>query len=348
MKKKLTILFVVCSFGLQSIAQDVRFTQFYTAPMHVNPALVGVFDGGTRITLGYREQYSSLLQSEAFKSATLGADWRIPVKRKGDFLGVGACALRDQVGTSQFTLTNGALNLSFGKQLAGGKKARQYLVAGAQAGYNNRSINWDNLWYSQQFDTRALAIDRTLASGEGFSGVSSGNYLDVNAGLLWYLRASETQSVYIGASYYHLNNPDVSLHDDMKQTMPRRWVGHAGGEVPIHKTFSVLPAVVVMGQGGALSTALGANLRYTALGWHETAIRLGFWGHAAHHVDKTFGPEAFSVATVLEMPRWKLGISYDFTISALSSANKGRGAYEVTFMYVSPGKTKQPVDCPRF
>jgi hypothetical protein len=47
-------------FSAGSYAQDLHFSQFYNAPLNLNPGLTGVFSGDLRFGANYREQWASV------------------------------------------------------------------------------------------------------------------------------------------------------------------------------------------------------------------------------------------------------------------------------------------------
>ena len=52
---------ILISFtGLTLQAQDVHFSQFYAAPLLVNPAQTGNFSGTARVGANYRDQWGSI------------------------------------------------------------------------------------------------------------------------------------------------------------------------------------------------------------------------------------------------------------------------------------------------
>ena len=348
--KKPALLFIAALFVSQLDAQDPRFSQFYATPLQFNPAMAGVFEGSFRLTANYRELYSSILGSDAFRTIAAGVDFRNKVGRSGDFYGLSFSVLRDEVGISNFNRFQGHIGGSYLKQLDGSRYRSndQYLIAGAQIGVGQRGFDWGRLWFSNQFNTSQAFIDYDAASGEDFSRRETNLFLDFNAGLMWYAVLDDNASVYVGGAMHHLNRPNISFVETADEVLHTRWVAHAGGEIPFTQQFSLLPAVAVMGQNKAFSTAVGANVRYTNRDWKEIAIRAGAWAHVANRLDQGVLLDAIAVTTVLEMERWSLGLSYDVTTSILSEANYARGAFEVSFVYVQPAQSRFRISCPRF
>jgi hypothetical protein len=69
----LTLL--LCCWNTRLTAQDKHFTQFYAAPLALNPALTGALDGKYRVSTIYRDQWRKVLD-EPIKTFAVGADLR--------------------------------------------------------------------------------------------------------------------------------------------------------------------------------------------------------------------------------------------------------------------------------
>lgn len=354
MRFHFTLFTLLCLFCLlaaprEAQAQDPRFSQFYAAPTELNPAMIGVYEGKFRIVANYRELYSSILGSHPFRTIAASFDMRQRVQQD-DYFGFGFSVLRDEAGLSQFHRTKANLGASFMKQLGGSRYATydQYLIAGAQLGFGQHGLNWQRLWFSEQFNASGGFIDASAPSGESFDKQTTGLYLDFNAGLLWYVLFDDHLSLYAGGALHHLNNPNVSFIEGSGDGLNTRWTAHAGGEIPFTRELSLLPAVAVMGQSTYFSTALGGNFRYTNRDWKEVAIRAGAWVHLSNELESGVAMDAVVATAILEMERWNFGISYDITTSLLASANNSRGAFEFSFIYTHPAQWRNGVKCPNF
>ncbi len=348
MKYIFTILFFSFLVIQISKAQDPRFAQFYASPLQLNPAMTGVYEGQFRFIANYREQYNSLLGNQPFRTISAGFDMRHQVNR-GNYAGFGVTVLRDAAGLSNFSRQTGALSASFMKQLGGGRYSHndQYLIAGAQIGFGQQGLDWNKLWFSNQYDTDNGVINVDNPTGENFVTDNSKMYLDFNAGILWYALFEENRSIYFGGAFHHLNSPNVSFLEQSSE-IPRRWVVHGGGEIPFTKELSLLPAVAVMAQNKSMSTTAGANFRFTNREWRELALRAGAWAHVVNQLESGFALDAITATAILELERWNLGFSYDITASKLTTANNGRGAFEMSLIYTHPAKSRARVNCPNF
>jgi len=337
--------FIFFTLTIDLKAQDPRFAQFYAAPDQLNPAMNVVYEGRMRFIANYRDQWASVLNDVPFRTMAAHLDYRFNVGRN-DYFAVGLNGLRDEAGSSNFTQTNGNLNLAFMKYLGGSSKKSYYLVAGAQGGVGQRQIDIGNLWFSEQFDQENVAIDFAAPSGEiGMD--RSAVYPDFSAGVMWYTITGDN-SFYLGAAMYHINAPNVSLFDEQVEPLLERYVVHLGGEVSMTKYLSLLPAASVHFQGPSMDINAGANFRYSSDA-DGMALRIGAWGHLTNKLDNGIGLEAITVTAFLEMETWMIGLSYDINVSQLTPASNSRGAFEASFIYLLPEKGRRGrVSCPKF
>jgi type IX secretion system PorP/SprF family membrane protein len=330
-------------------AQDPRFSQYFAAPMNLNPAMTGVFNGRWRVTANYRDQWGSVLHPNPFRTYNAGYETRINVGRY-DYAAFGLNLLHDEVGAARFMQNRVHLSGAYLKKLAdGGRKgADHYLSVGGQIGGGQNSIDWSRLWFSRQFDIGTERPDFGAPSGETGTGGRTNLFADFNAGLVWYMIFGDNGFVYAGGAMNHINEPVISLFDNEEERLYRRYSGHMGGQFPVTENFSLLPGAQVMLQGPSFETDAGLNLRYSNNDRNELALRFGVWGRIDNKLDKGVLMDAVTVVGMLELNRWILGLSYDITVSSLSLANNSRGAVELSLSYVHPERRRSKVKCPKF
>ncbi|MBI5917307.1 MAG: PorP/SprF family type IX secretion system membrane protein [Bacteroidetes bacterium] len=349
MKIKVPIILTLLLGALtQATAQDPQFVQFYASPLQLNPAMTGVHPGKWRAIANYREQWSSILDTKPYRSLSASFDAKSRVGR-GDFVAYGFTALRDQAGSSNYLRQTGDLSLSYMKQLDGSRYRGfdQFLIGGANVGFGQHTLDYGGLWFSSQFDGTTEQVDQTLPNGEIIN-ESSGVYLNINAGLLWYGVFDDNKSLYFGGAAHHVNAPKVSfISSDGEESMDMKWVIHAGGELPFSHELSLLPAVAVIGQGENMLSLYGANVRYTNRDWQEIAIRAGVWGHLVKDVGGGFATPAATFTAILEMERWNFGVSYDVNANKLAPPTNSRGAFELSLIYYHPATRREKVNCPK-
>src|SRR5947209_19793357 len=103
-----TFLIIIAAFV--SHAQDPNFSQFFAAPLTLNPALTGKFDGTLRVAGNYRNQWPTI--NNAFTTYTASVDAGILKSKIPEFdqFGVGVLAFSDKAGNG--ILQNNAIALS--------------------------------------------------------------------------------------------------------------------------------------------------------------------------------------------------------------------------------------------
>ena len=327
-------------------AQDPRFAQFYAAPNQLNPALTVVYEGRMRFIANYRDQWSSVLNDVPFRTVAAHLDYRFNIIGR-DYLAFGANALQDVAGTSNLKRIKGHLNLAYMKFLGGGSKRNYYLVAGAQAGVGQHSLDWNNLWFSEQYDAANEIIDFSLPSGE-IENRRGRTFPDFSAGALWYM-VSERSAFYLGGAMYHINTPNLSIFEGNIDRLKRRYVVHTGGTISLTNNLALLPGAAIFLQGPSTDINIGANIRYTSGDQNDLALRIGTWAHISSEEEDNYALEALTMTAMLEMKTWTLGLSYDINTSELTPVSNARGAFETSFTYIIPERGRRvKVTCPKF
>ena len=347
MKRIISIVFLVglVSFGLDVKAQDVRFSQFNMGPLHLNPAMSGIFDGSFRVTGIYRDQWSSVLGNFPYRSYSVSFDSRFYVFKE-DYVSVGLYMLGDKAGHAGYSQMQGHLSASYQKRIGGNSRSSdgQFIVAGAQIGMGQHGIDFNQSTWSTQFN--GDVYDPLAGSGEDFDDESL-TYMNMNAGLLWYGVWDERQSMYFGASASHINAPKISFYD-RNESLYMKTTIHGGGELPMGQFLSWGPAFMLMLQGPSFETNAGFHIRYYGRDWNEIALRAGIWGRVVGTEYSAVSMDALIASVGLELERFTLGLSYDINVSTLSTASQGRGSFEVALQYVHPMYSTGSVDCPKF
>src|SRR4051812_65614 len=102
----LKLLITICymQLAMQGISQDIHFSQFFEAPLLRNPSLAGIFTGDIRVQAVYRDQWNSV--TNAYRTASLNAEYKMPIGKANDFITLGMQALYDKAGTIAWTSTH--------------------------------------------------------------------------------------------------------------------------------------------------------------------------------------------------------------------------------------------------
>jgi type IX secretion system PorP/SprF family membrane protein len=329
-------------------AQDAHFSQFYNSPLTLNPSLAGAFNGKIRLMTNYRDQWRSI--STPYKTFAFSCDMGLLKKETtSGFLGAGISFISDKAGDSELGLNQVNLSLAYHVQVSGYNS----LSAGIQGGFAQKSINYTNLSWDNQFDGNVY--DPDLPSYEtGFSDNLS--YFDLGTGLQWtyakgemYSTANNQLLINAGVSFFHLNQPNISFYSTSKDDLPIKIVMHAALQFGLKNSkLSFCPSFVYMQQESLKNIIVGTFLRYKLI---EESKYTGFVKGAAISFGGHYRVgDAFIPSVQLELAHYAIGICYDVNTSNLKNASSGKGGIEISLRYCNPNPftSKPSSKSPRF
>lgn len=337
MKRFYILWFGFASAGLSAVAQDVHLTQYFNAPLLINPALTGNSNYDYRFGLNYRQQWSSV--TIPYRTFDLYGDFSINNDNQHySYMSFGGFLLGDRAGDGNYTVLkaafSGAYHIFFNDQ------STTHLAIGLQVAYVQKQVDFTKLYFDDQWND--LQFDPSLPSGENFSSDHT-SYPDFAAGAVFDHRFSNSVDVYVGGAAFHLTQPTESFYANPDNHLGIRPAINAGANLQINSQFAVFPSVFYMTEKGAEERMGGVMLGYALNDYSSTTTLYGgVFMRMQDAISPVFG---------LEFAHWRATVSYDVNISTLSAFSGGRGGMEVSIMYLgsySKGKSKTAIPCPRF
>lgn len=330
-RTRISLVFLLLLAAQGVSAQDIGFSQFYANPLYLNPAFAGS-KIAPRFSLSYRNQWPKLVS--AFQTVSVSYDQYIPALHGG----IGAIAMADRQGD------HGVLNSGFFGAIYSFRfqVAREIFInAGLQASLSNVSVNWDYnyLRFPDQIDPNQGFIYQTSAQEPD---QTSKWYADFNAGLMAY-----GDMWYAGVSAAHLSRPSQGLYSEDR--LPVKYTVHAGALFNVAKerrrtsslglgTPVISPNFIYQYQGTLHYFNYGLYLDWMP-------FLVGVW-----YRNGVENSDAFIFMVGLQQDHFKVGYSYDVTVSKL--ANQTAGAHELTLGFLLPvpeaRKTVKAIRCPSF
>ena len=347
MKKLRFLTLALLLVGTALTAQDIHFSQFYMSPLTLNPAMTGVMNCDVRLTANYRNQWASVLKSNAYNTYSASYDQRFTAGRY-DYWGVGATFVGDRAGTSDFSTLQGLISGSYSKKMGGYRDRAHYLVVGANVGVGQRSVDFLALQYGNQHDGEG-GFDPNLPTGENFDR-NSVLWGDVSAGLLWFTTLDKNNSIYGGAAFSHLNQPDIAFDEDQEVTLYAKYTAHAGGDFMIGRRWGLSPNLVTFFQGPSFELNTGTNIKFL-LGdtrFNYQAFQVGAYVRLSNNFESSVTTDAIITALRFDYNEFALGFSYDINISSLRPASNGVGGFEFALQYKICGPERRGTYCPEF
>lgn len=346
MKYFYTILALIICF-LSAQAQDKHFSQFYSAPMTTNPALTGAFDGSFRIGAIYRNQWRGALENP-FQTYAASFDMRFKMGEKryfDDAIAGGVLFFADRVGNVDFNTTQMAFSFAYHKALD--RESTQYLSAGFKMGFAQRNLNYERLYFEDQFNG---VNNYNNPTGEILP-ENNISYGDFAAGLYYTISPEKNISYYAGMGVHHFNSPNISFYkreEEVNRTnfkLPIKYLAHFGAKFPITEDIQFFPKVSTSLQGGHLQINAGGNVRVKTQK-PGMAMHLGLWGRPVRN-NSDWGVDAIIALAGLEYQNVLVGVSYDANINSLANYSKIHGAFELSFVYLGSYENES-ILCPTF
>jgi len=324
--------------SISMLAQDIHFSQFWAAPLHVNPAQTGFFDGVARLSAQHRTQWKAI--SKPYQTFSSSIDLPM-IKRpyRQEVYGFGTNVYRDVAGDSDFGTTQFNLSFSYIKSL--NRRNNSFLSFGLQAGAAQRTINYSELHFDEQFHNGRF--NPNTGNTENFA---RENFIfgDVSAGLNWVYQPRNRQMWNFGAAIFHLNKPKQSLFNDDDVRLDMKIIGTANTSINLDKDIVLNPMIITSFQGTYKEIVLGGVTKYILdkdpLTY--TSLNFGVFYRVADAAYIMMGGEYL---------RFNFGISYDINMSRLKVASRYRGGWEISISYIfdryKPRKIKE-LPCPIF
>lgn len=334
------LIFIICFAALNLSAQDPGFSQNENVGSYLNPALSGIYEGTMRVGLNYRDQWGSVLGVQKFQTGNVNGDMKFRIF-DGDYFSVNVNGMFDQSGDSRYNQILMHLGGSYIKKLSENYNGAQFLSFGFRAGMGQNSLDWSKLWFDRQFDRGGFFVNREADNGE--PGINGGKaktnfYPDMGVGLFWHVIRGENSSLYAGFAANHLNQPKVSLLQSSSSgvSLYTKWSGHAGAELPLNNTLSVMPSFLIWVQGPSWQTMVGSAIKYNGYGDGDLNMRLGLMARLVNDVNSSTSFDSFILDVGFEFSKYTIGLSYDITVSQFALASKNRGAFELSLIYKRP------------
>ena len=314
---------------LSASAQDVAFSQFYANPLYLNPALAGS-KICPRLTLNYRNAWPEI--NKGYVSYSAAYDLNV----KAISGGIGFIADADVAGGGALNTYSASAIYSYRLQ------ATRSLVINAalQAGYLQYRLNWDKLVF---YDQIVPGTGEIMSSQETPPSRLSVGDVDFSAGVL----AGYNERLYLGAALHHITMPDMAFYIGNTNRMNMRITIHGGALIDVKQglqdgemgDLSFSPNIVYMQQGNFHQLNAGAYVNFFPFVG-------GLWFR--HNFEN---PDALIVLLGFQQPRYKIGYSFDLTLSRVSLGGSG-GAHEVSFAWQFDCPKKEfkykAIKCPRF
>jgi type IX secretion system PorP/SprF family membrane protein len=325
--------------SINTMSQDVQYSQFYSSPLYLNPAFAGSSHHHRFITHN-RWQWPML--DAKYNTYSVSADTYFNHYRSG----AGLIITHDRQGNASITSTDIQALYSYELHV----HEKYTFRAGVQAGYLSRYLDYGDKRFTDQHSNQGY--DANTPSGEGIL-TPRKNMLDLGVGGLFY-----SQHLWLGLSAHHINQPNQSFSSDNPSRLPVRYSLVGGYKIPLvhpkhmayledEKDISVTPTFLYKFQGKSDQIDFGLYGQYDQL-------LVGIWyrGIPFKNYNSFQNNESMAAQVGWHFDNFSVAYSYDFVVSKLTGATP-RGAHELNLTYIivkhhKGAKPMKRLPCPHF
>lgn len=337
--RNITIVLFLITICLSVSAQDPQFSQYYEAPLYLNPGFTGITPQH-RIAANHRIQWPSL--PKAFSTYALSYDVFVNELRSG----FGLLMTTDKMGSAGWRTTTVGLLYSYKVKLSD----KVVFSPGLYFGYGSNGLDRTKIRVGNGLtygDHDAYApVDPALNS------IGNQSYFDFGTGFLFY-----SKKVWLGTSFSHMNKPNLSVLNDVSR-LPMKTTIHAGARLSLNpglrgekRGHYLTPSAIYRIQGESFSQ-LDVGLNY-----HIDPISVGVW-YRGKPFDKTIINSVAQDAMILTLGLYfntiSVGYSYDFTVSEMETASGGAHELSLALQFANRPARKNDkkkyklIPCPTF
>ena len=312
MKKLIAYIFIFNIVGY-SLAQSPQFSQFYAAPLYLNPALTGATKGG-RIALNYRNQWPA--SGATFNTGAFSFDYNL----RSISSGLGLLVVNDRVDDNGLTFTSVGATYAYITNITRKHSVR----VGLKASQNWSGIKSSSLIFADQL------INQTNSSNSLAGLQPTISYFDDVVGGVFY-----SNNCWVGLAFDHLTRPNQSYYG-ANDELPLKYSFHAGYTMPLTKNIK-----------GFTTSKMTLTFNYKAqkkwdqldLGFYYTKnpIVLGLWYRGLpfknnpQNTSNYSNRESLVFLFGIEVNEFRIGYSYDLLMSQLAPFSGG--AHELSLTY---------------
>ena len=312
-------------------SQDAAFSQFYSNPLYLNPALAGTNDCA-RLMFNYRNQWPSI--DNNFTTYSAAADRYF----NGLSGGLGVMVVSDNVGNGMMNTTR--FSAIYSVQIRLSREVN--LNAGFEGTFHQQKIKSEQLIFRDMIDPLTGSVNPANSVEQPIDNPTV-TAADFSAGLLLGIG----KKYFIGAATHHLTQPVLEFYNNSKNNLLyRKYTLHAGARFDLggggynrqDNNFVLSPNIMYLYQQSAQQINVGVYLE-------KSPLTAGIWYR--HNIDNSDGA-IFVIG--LAHKRLKIGYSYDVTLSELKGTTGGAHEVSLAFLFNCDKKRNKPgaIKCPEF
>ncbi len=325
---------ILLGLGIQpkpAYGQDPTFSQFYSNPLYLNPALAGTGEC-SRVLFNYRNQWPSMPGN--FITYSASADHYINALSGG----IGVIITSDNAGKGIMNTTRLSAIYAYHLKLSYDIN----LNAGFNATFHQQKIKSNDLIYRDMIDPVSGEINPGN-TGEVPIDNSTVTTPDFSLGLALGIR----EKYFVGFAADHVAQPALNYYENSDNNLLyRKYTVHAGARFDLSSNdFTRSGAGIVLSPNILYQQQQNARQINAGLYFEKSPLITGMWYR--HTFDN---PDGVIFLLGIKQKRFKFGYSYDMTLSKLKGATGGAHEVSLAILVGCNKKRNRPgaIKCPEF
>jgi len=301
-------------------AQQLHFSQYFNAPLFVNPANTGFNpDYDYRIGGSYRNQWASVMNNPYQTTHLWGDAQLFTNKIESGWAGIGGMLYKDQAGTGNLSTTQGYASIAYHQMLGNSS----LLSLGFNAGIVNQQVDASKLIFENQWNSSSGQFNGTTGETLNKNNLS---YFDLHVGVNYAYFLTEKAYFNLGFSAQNINSPNASFFaasSGLSQRVPVRYNFFLNANYKIEDLWILNPNMYISESEGSNEVVLGINAMRNLSDDGTKQLIAGIYYRNKDAIIPMVGYQTNDLMFT---------VNYDITTSALSGYNGLQGAYEASII----------------
>ena len=305
--------------------------------------MTGVFDfdfkeKDLRLSSIYRQQWRTIrspyiTKATPFNTTIFSADGLLKKNKdlSGNYIGIGALFYHDIAGDLNYESQYSGLSLAYGQKL--NRESTTYLTIGIQMAHGRNSVDFSKGVFDNQWN--GLAFDPNLPTGEIFP-ANNTTYTDISTGIAFSTFPENKAKHTFGIGIFPFNTPKQNLYNNNESLLPRKFVAHYQGQIPISHHRDIVPLGFFHTQANAYELNIGGMMKFNFREAEHKDFKDIQFGGAYRLVGNKPTVTKSEALILLLRSRYRnflFGLSYDANFSGLTPATRTVGAFEISIVY---------------
>jgi type IX secretion system PorP/SprF family membrane protein len=325
MKPKILTLLLCGSLAATEtvFAQSISFKPLSSAPLMLNPAFTGLFDGKLRANVLYRHEWRSV----TLPNLGMAASVDMPIHTgKNKYWAVGGQLFRGVAGDGTLNNFYGLASLAFHQKL----KHNIRIGVGVQGGYTQKYLDMSQLYFNQIPAPSFWPLPRFL-TGLG----NTVNTYAINVGASFCQDVNHRFNYSVALSANNINQPNDAIERRMRRSIGDDTHGNVVlmANWQVTNRFGVRPSFLYQVSMDRQNLIGGSEFHFgfgadKAKATPKNSAFAGLWYRSG---------ETASITAGVEILRFRAYLGYDYHLS-MPGFSDGNGGVEVAARYILPGR----------